>query len=66
MKGIHFDFWYGHKLKDVTLIDAFFYPNERIYRGNIYINDKAIGDFYTDNSVALEKLFGKVTMRITI
>ena len=54
---IGLDFWYGNKLEDITSADANFYPNEGVYRGNMYIGDRIIGDFVADSSVEIENVF---------
>lgn len=51
------DMWYGNKPSDCDSIDAFFYPNEGIYRGNIYLKGKAIGDFSATDSLEIENQF---------
>ena len=53
---MHIDLWYeGEK---VVYADCFFYPNERIYRGNLYNADgKPIGDYSCRDSVLIEKRF---------
>lgn len=52
MSGITFDFWYGDKLKDCDGIKVYF---DCKYRGNLYKNGEAVGDFVTESSVAIEK-----------
>lgn len=51
------DMWYGDKKEEADRIDVFFYPNGGEYRGNIYKNRKAIGDYCCNDSVLLETLF---------
>lgn len=55
------DYWYndGRKArKEIAFVNVSFYPNEGLYRGNIYNSDKdAIGDFTSDNSTEIEKHF---------
>lgn len=51
------DMWYRNKPEECDGIDVFFYPNEGIYRGNIYLNGKAIGDFSTTDSGEIERQF---------
>ena len=55
------DYWYedGRKAKkEVAFADCFFYPNEGLYRGNLFdSNKKAIGDFTSNDSVEIEKRF---------
>jgi len=51
------DMWYGNKVEECDGIDVFFYPNGCIYRGNIYLKGKPIGDFSTTDSIEIEKTF---------
>jgi hypothetical protein len=53
---INLEFWYNNTLEEVTEIDCFFYPNAGEYRGNLYINGKAVGDYTTRNSSEIEKI----------
>lgn len=54
---INIDMWYGDKPTEAEKIDITFYPNDGEYRGNIYKNGKAIGDYSCNDSVELEKTF---------
>ena len=55
---IKFDFWYSDSKKDIAFVNVTFYPNEGLYRGNLFnSNKKAIGDFTSDDSVEIEKHF---------
>ena len=49
--------WYGDSYKDADKIDIEFYPNSCEYRGNIYKDNKIIGDYSCGDSVELEKKF---------
>ena len=50
------DMWYENE-KPVS-VDCFFYPNDGIYRGNLYnANGRAIGDFSSADSVEIEDNF---------
>ena len=55
------DYWYKNgreARKEVAFASVTFYPNEGIYRGNIYNSDgKAIGDYTSNNSVEIEEKF---------
>ena len=52
------DFWYGDSKKDIVKVDCYFYPNDGVYRGNIYNKDnKIIGDFTGSDSLKIEKAF---------
>lgn len=52
------DMWYGDSYAKADKIDITFYPNEGLYRGNIYKDGKIIGDYACNDSVKLEKTFG--------
>ena len=54
------DFWYGNQIADVDKLDVFFYPNEGVYRGNLYRAGKMIGDYTTTSSTELEKSFPQI------
>ena len=55
------DFWYGFTKDDVKGVSLMFYPNEGEYRGNLYDkNGKVIGDFTTDDSLEIEKVFDDI------
>ena len=60
MGKIYIDMWYDYPLDfNKCRIDVFFSDADCMYRGNIYDeNGKAIGDYATHDSVALEKRFG--------
>ena len=52
------DMWYGNSRKDIAYADCFFSDVDCIYRGNVYAADgKAIGDYATRDSVAIENRF---------
>jgi len=54
---INIDMWYGHEPSEADKIDIAFYPNDGEYRGNIYKNNKCIGDYTCNGSIELEKAF---------
>ena len=58
--GFNLDFWYGHTKGCVDRIDIAFYPNEGVYRGNMYCEGKMIGDYCCSGSVLLEKIFPRL------
>lgn len=51
------DLWYGNEIKDVDKIDISFSDIDCVYRGNMFINGKMVGDYETDDSLKLEKMF---------
>lgn len=54
---VNIDMWYGDKKESVDRLDCSFYPNECEYRGNLYINNKYVGDYTCRDSCELEKAF---------
>ena len=52
---VNIDFWYKNSLQEITRIDLFFNGYSGLYEGNIYINNKIVGDFCADDSIELEK-----------
>ena len=54
---INIDMWYENKIEEVTKIDISFYGDSGEYRGNIYINNKIVGDYSTKEFKALENTF---------
>ena len=54
---INFDFWYKNTLADVDGVHISFYPNEGIYRGNVYNGINVIGDFTATDSAEIETVF---------
>ena len=51
------DLWNPGKEK-IACASVTFYPNDCIYRGNVYNADgKAIGDFWSRDSVEIERRF---------
>jgi hypothetical protein len=57
---INLDMWYGNKKEDIQKLDCFFYPNSGQYRGNVYINNKAVGDYTATDSIELENYFPQI------
>lgn len=51
---IKIDMWYGNPSHDADKIDVTFYPNAGCYMGNIYKNDKCIGDYICNDSNEIE------------
>ena len=50
------DIWYPGEI--IAAADCFFYPNECIYRGNLYnAEGRIIGDYSSRDSVAIENRF---------
>ena len=58
---INIDMWYRNKASEADRIDVFFNGLTGDYRGNIYKDGKAIGDYSTPNSVELEAAFPQLT-----
>lgn len=53
----YIDMWYGDDLSEVDKVDVTFYPNEGVYRGNIYKGGKMVGDYSTSSSLDIERMF---------
>ena len=60
---INIDMWYNDDYKKANKIDITFYPNNSEYRGNIYIDNKIVGDYVCDNSIELEHKFKQLTFK---
>ena len=54
---INIDMWYGNQIEEATKIDISFYDNSAEYRGNIYIDNRIVGDYSTKEYKALENTF---------
>lgn len=51
------NYWYKDEHK-IAAADCYFYPNEGIYRGNVYnAEGRIIGDYSSRDSVEIEKRF---------
>lgn len=57
------DMWYGDLASDAEKINIIFYPNECIYRGNIWVNGRIVGDYWATSSTALEKRFPQLVFK---
>ena len=55
------DMWYGDKPEQVTRLDCFFSDLDMVTRGNLYIGNKMVGDYTTDDSTEIEKYFPQLT-----
>lgn len=54
---IKIDYWYKDGRRAV-FADCFFYPNEGVYRGNVYDRDgNIIGDYTATDSVEIGRRF---------
>lgn len=55
------DYWYGDGRSEqnrIAFVTCTFYPNEGIYRGNMWDKDKKpIGDYSSKDSLEIEKRF---------
>ena len=58
---INIDMWYGNKPEEADKINIFFYPNDGEYRGNIYKNNKIIGDYVATDSMEIENAFSQLS-----
>lgn len=57
---IKIDMWHKDDCKTADKIDITFYPNDGEYRGNIYKDNKCIGDYTCNDSIELEKTFSQL------
>lgn len=57
MKKINIDMWHGDKPEDADRISVSFSDMDCEYRGNIYKNGKAIGDYSANDSLEIQKAF---------
>lgn len=53
------DYWHKDGRENPAVYaDCTFYPNDGIYRGNVYdANGNMIGDYTSDDSIEIEKRF---------
>lgn len=58
---VNIDMWYGNKATEADRIDVFFNGSTGDYRGNIYKDGKAIGDYSATDSAELENTFTQLT-----
>lgn len=49
--------WYGNSLDEITKITCSFSDLDCVYRGNLYIGDRIVGDYVTADSLKIEKTF---------
>lgn len=54
---INIDMWYNNDHSEADRITVTFSDIDAIYRGNIYKDNKIIGDYSCNNSVEIEKAF---------
>lgn len=54
---MNIDMWYGDKLEDVTRLDVYWSDPNCVYRGNIYIGKKCVGDYTAKTLQEVEKRF---------
>lgn len=59
---INIDMWYGDGHKEADKIDITFYPNDGVYRGNIYKDGKIVGDYVCNDCLELEKSFFTISI----
>lgn len=51
------DMWYGHHVSAADRLDCTFYPNDGVYRGNLYSGPRPIGDYTATDSAELADYF---------
>ena len=54
---LNIDMWYNNAVEEADKITVTFYDIDAMYRGNIYKDNKIIGDYSCNDSVELEKAF---------
>lgn len=54
---LNIDMWYNNAVEEADKITVTFYNIDALYRGNIYKDNKIIGDYSCNDSVELEKAF---------
>lgn len=54
---LNIDMWYNNAVEEVDKITVTFSDIDVMYRGNIYKDNKIIGDYSCNDSVELEKAF---------
>ena len=56
------DIWYQNE--KIVKADCFFYPNENVYRGNLYNeNGKIVGDFSGQDSIEIENKLQEIIIK---
>ena len=53
------DMWYGNKIQEINGIIINFSDCDCVYRGNVYIDEKIVGDFTTPDSIEIEETFAQ-------
>lgn len=61
---ISIDMWYKNNPKEITGIDWSFSDLDAVYRGNLYKNEKMIGDYEADTMQEVQKAFPHLAERI--
>ncbi len=54
------DWWYGKKDLKKCGVTVSFYPNDGKYRGIIYHEGKCVGDFVSESSTEIEKVWPEI------
>lgn len=57
---INIDMWYGDKPEEVTGINWSFSDTDCVYRGNVYKDDKCIGDYGSDTIQEVQEAFSQL------
>lgn len=53
------DMWYGNKKSEITKFTCSFNDLSCDYRGNLFIGDKIVGDFYAATLQEVQRAFGR-------
>ena len=59
-EALWYEMWYGDRIVDIDNISCSFSDCDCCYRGNLYNEGKAIGDYHTTDSVTLEKWVNEI------
>lgn len=54
---IRLDMWYGDRLSDVTRVNISWSDLDCVYRGNMFIGKKYVGDYTSSSVQEIEKAF---------
>ena len=54
---IYVDMWHGDRASDADRIDVTFSDADCVYRGNIWINGRIVGDYTANTAQEIERRF---------
>lgn len=53
------DIWYPEYSDKINRMDCFFYDLDLEYRGNLYVDNMAVGDYHTEYCTEVDKIAAK-------